>query len=199
MRRTTKRLTYANVAATLALVLSMGGGALAAKHYLINSASQINPKVLRSLRGAAGARGAPGAPGATGAPGPQGREGREGKEGQAAAIPALAWSPLVLEHRWEIFDSALGKPEATKDAEGFVHLKGAITGGSSTAMRFAVLPAGLRPTTDGILVRGSGTNTVAEEDVVDVFIEADGAMFAELRPGNNGHLVSLEGISFFAG
>ena len=37
------RLTYANVAATLALVFSMTGGALAAKHYLINSTRQINP------------------------------------------------------------------------------------------------------------------------------------------------------------
>src|SRR5438876_8031642 len=44
------RLTYANVAATLALVFSMTGGALAAKHYLINSTSQINPKVLKKLK-----------------------------------------------------------------------------------------------------------------------------------------------------
>ena len=45
-----KRLTYANVAATLALVFSMTGGALAAKHYLINSTRQINPKVLKKLK-----------------------------------------------------------------------------------------------------------------------------------------------------
>jgi hypothetical protein len=45
-----KRLTYANVAATLALVFSMTGGALAAKHYLINSTGQINPKVLKKLK-----------------------------------------------------------------------------------------------------------------------------------------------------
>jgi hypothetical protein len=32
-----KRLTYANVAMTLALVFAMTGGAYAAKHYLITS------------------------------------------------------------------------------------------------------------------------------------------------------------------
>ena len=45
-----KRITYANVAATLALVLSMSGGAMAATHYLINSTKQIDPKVLRSSK-----------------------------------------------------------------------------------------------------------------------------------------------------
>ncbi len=46
-----RHLTYANVVATLALVFAMTGGALAAKHYLINSTSQINPKVLHKLTG----------------------------------------------------------------------------------------------------------------------------------------------------
>jgi hypothetical protein len=44
-----RRLSYANVVATMALVLSMSGGALAAKHYLLSSTRQISPKVLRSL------------------------------------------------------------------------------------------------------------------------------------------------------
>jgi hypothetical protein len=45
-----KHLSYANVVATLALVFAMSGGALAAKHYLLNSVGQINPRVLKSLR-----------------------------------------------------------------------------------------------------------------------------------------------------
>jgi hypothetical protein len=44
-----KHLTYANVAATLALVFAMSGGALAAKHYLVTKTSQISPKVLKSF------------------------------------------------------------------------------------------------------------------------------------------------------
>ena len=73
------RLTYANVAATLALVFSMSGGALAATHYLISSTKQISPKVLKKLRGSTGATGATGA---TGKEGPQGKEGTAGKEGK---------------------------------------------------------------------------------------------------------------------
>ena len=79
-----KRLSYANVTATLALVFAMSGGAMAANHYLINSTKQINPKVLKSLKGNAGkmgATGATGAAGATGKEGPQGKEGLAGKEG----------------------------------------------------------------------------------------------------------------------
>jgi len=45
-----RHMTYANVAATLALFLSMGAGAVAASHYLITSTSQIKPSVQRSLR-----------------------------------------------------------------------------------------------------------------------------------------------------
>ena len=66
-------------------------------------------------------------------------------------------------------------------------------------MQFAVLPPGFRPTTEGVLVHASGTNAVSAEDLVDVFVEADGAMFAEPRPGNDARLVSLEGVTFFAG
>lgn len=87
MSNLTRRFTYANVAATLALVFSMTGGALAASHYLVNSTKQINPKVLRALKGAkgpsgaagaVGAAGSPGSPGAAGATGPTGRQGTAG-------------------------------------------------------------------------------------------------------------------------
>ena len=49
-----RRLSYANVTATLALVFAMSGGALAANHYLITSTKQINPKVLKKLTGKTG-------------------------------------------------------------------------------------------------------------------------------------------------
>ncbi len=49
MRALRRNLTYANVTATLALVFAMSGGALAAKHYLVNSTKQINPTVIKSL------------------------------------------------------------------------------------------------------------------------------------------------------
>jgi hypothetical protein len=77
-----RRISYANVTATLALVFAMSGGALAANSYLINSTKQINPKVLKKLTGKPGKTGIAGANGATGAAGPQGPTGKEGPKGE---------------------------------------------------------------------------------------------------------------------
>ncbi len=83
-----RRLSYANITATLALVFAMSGGALAANHYLINSTKQISPKVLKKFVGKTGKTGATGATGATG---PQGKEGSQGKEGAAGSAVAFAY------------------------------------------------------------------------------------------------------------
>ncbi len=80
-----KRLTYANVVATFALVFAMSGGALAASKFLITSSKQIKPSVLASLKGKAGANGAQGAAGAQGTQGPAGAAGAKGENGAAGA------------------------------------------------------------------------------------------------------------------
>src|SRR5271163_1171599 len=77
-----KRLSYANVTATLALVFAMSGGAMAANHYLITSTKQINPKVLKKLTGKPGTNGTAGATGATGPTGPAGSPGAAGAKGE---------------------------------------------------------------------------------------------------------------------
>jgi hypothetical protein len=86
-----RRFSYANVAATVAIVLAMSGGAYAAGHYLINSTKQINPKVLRKLHGARGARGVAGQNGPVG---PQGVEGREGQKGHLGLTGEPGFSAL---------------------------------------------------------------------------------------------------------
>ena len=88
-----KRLTYANVAMTLALVFAMTGGAYAASKYLITSTKQISPKVLKSLKGAKGVNGANGPAGAAGPAGPAGAAGAgtagaAGPQGPAGAAGA---------------------------------------------------------------------------------------------------------------
>jgi hypothetical protein len=92
------RLSYANVTATLALVLSMSGGALAANHYLINSTRQINPRVLKRLRGNAGPRG-PAGPATyatvTGPAGAAGSAGPPGPPGTARAFGAVTAAGLL--------------------------------------------------------------------------------------------------------
>jgi hypothetical protein len=85
-----RRITYANVVATMALVLAMGGTAVAAKHYLVNSTKQINPKVLKSLKGKNGANGPAGPAGPAGAAGAAGAAGPKGETGAAGSALAYA-------------------------------------------------------------------------------------------------------------
>lgn len=94
-----KRLSYANFAVTAALVFAMAGGAFAAsggahkghgaKHkggkYVITTAKQIKPSVLKQLKGAAGPAGPAGEKGATGAAGATGPAGAAGKNGTNGA------------------------------------------------------------------------------------------------------------------
>jgi hypothetical protein len=75
----------AGVIASLALFFALGGTALAAKHYLITSTSQIKPSVLGALHGSTGARGQTGSAGATGATGGAGANGQPGPVGGAGA------------------------------------------------------------------------------------------------------------------
>ena len=82
-----KRISYTNVAVTLALLFAMSGGAYAASHYVITSTKQIKPSVLKTLKGqngkngASGSNGATGPTGAAGAQGPQGPQGTPGEKG----------------------------------------------------------------------------------------------------------------------
>jgi hypothetical protein len=105
-----KRITYANVAATLALVFSMSGGALAAKHYLVNSTKQISPTVLKKLKGATGKTGATGTAGTPGAPG---AKGETGKEGPAGPYPTVLGSKQTENGVWG------GGYTAVKSGDGY--------------------------------------------------------------------------------
>jgi hypothetical protein len=87
MRRIRFHLSYANVTATLALFVALGGGAYAAATLPRDSVgtaqlqphavvlSKIAPRTRALLRGRRGRRGKRGATGAAGAPGPQGPPG----------------------------------------------------------------------------------------------------------------------------
>ena len=65
----------------LALFVALGGSAVAAKHYIITSASQIAPKVRSQLVGASGPEGQRGPAGAAGVPGKDGSNGSNGVDG----------------------------------------------------------------------------------------------------------------------
>jgi hypothetical protein len=85
-RGSRKRSSYANVVATVALVLAIGGGsAWAARHYTITSPNQIKPSVLKALKGKNGKSGTNGTNGAIGAIGPTGAQGTAGGTGATGA------------------------------------------------------------------------------------------------------------------
>src|ERR1700742_2055730 len=99
-----RHLTYANVAATLALFLALGGAAYAATQLPKNSvgtkqlkkgavtAAKINVKTRNALRGAtgpAGPQGKTGKTGKTGAKGATGPQGKTGNQGEAGTGPAF--------------------------------------------------------------------------------------------------------------
>jgi hypothetical protein len=122
-----RHLNYANVTATLALFFAMSGGALAAKHYLINSTSQINPKVLKSMKGKAGPKGptgaaakegpqgkegSPGRQGPTGKEGPAGKEGPPGEEGSPAEVLAEGQTEIGTYAAWGAGGGLIGTSES---------------------------------------------------------------------------------------
>lgn len=76
-----KRLTYANVTMTLALVFAMAGGAYAANKIIITSVKQIKPSVVKQLRGKTGKQGPAGPAGVQGSQGAVGATGKEGAKG----------------------------------------------------------------------------------------------------------------------
>ncbi len=80
-----RRTTYANVAATLALLFAMSGGAYAASRVLITSTKQIKPSVLAQLKGKTGATGHVGAQGSAGPQGLQGPQGPQGPQGSSGS------------------------------------------------------------------------------------------------------------------
>lgn len=104
MKRIRAHLSYANVAATLAVLFAMSGGAIAATggfssggtlRACVNEEGGVKllkagghcgrgkKTVAWNVTGPAGAKGAAGASGAAGAAGAQGKEGSAGKEGKA--------------------------------------------------------------------------------------------------------------------
>jgi Collagen triple helix repeat (20 copies) len=88
LQRIRRSVNVTGVAAVLALVFAMGGGAYAASRYVITSTKQISPKVLKTLKGSPGAAGAQGPAGAAGAQGPAGPQGPAGAKGETGATGA---------------------------------------------------------------------------------------------------------------
>jgi hypothetical protein len=134
------RLSYANVAATLALVFSMTGGALAAGHYLITSTKQISPKVLKKLTGASGKTGPVGPAGAGGAAGAVGKEGAQGVPGTPGSAGKAGVAGTEGPEGPEGPEGERGPSEAVTDHVASLAFSG--TAGQTENVASVSLPAG---------------------------------------------------------
>jgi hypothetical protein len=107
-----RRPSPATVLSSLALFFTFGGTAIAARHYLITSTSQIKPSVLHRLHGAVGARGAAGPQGTPGSQGPAGSPGPPGAA--ATALWAQVTSTGTLIASGGVTGILSGYPEAAR-------------------------------------------------------------------------------------
>ena len=121
-----KRMSYAGVVATLALVLAVGGGtAWAAHRYLITSTSQIKPSVRQALRGNRGYRGYRGYTGRTGTAA-KGATGASGAAGATSVTEQIATGTVAASSSGS---GTVSCPSGTRAVGG-----GGFDGGVATAV-----------------------------------------------------------------
>jgi hypothetical protein len=111
--------------------------------------------------------------------------------GASASAAPLSWTVLTLQNNWEAYASTTRVPTVAIDAEGIVHLRGAMRGAGRILQQAFVLPLDFRP------------NKVV---VVPVFSEGK-AGYLQIRPdgkvlvfadsvGGAQEFTSLEGVTF---
>jgi hypothetical protein len=218
-----RHLTYANVAATLALLFAMSGGAFAATHYLINSTKQINPKVLKALKGteggsgsngangsagaagsagqngaqgSSGAQGSPGPAGATGGAGPEGQAGKEGPPGPEGK--AGSWTALVLGSKVEPVSGFEPPAVRTENGGSTVRLRGVLVVTNeiaNTSDTVFTVPVGYRPKSK--IEFGLGVSTASGMNHVGSLLIAPNGVVTDPEthvPAGTYYL--LDGLSF---
>lgn len=104
------------IISVIALVLALGGSAVAAKRYLITNTQQISPAVLKKLKKMATAQGVAGAPGAPGTPGAAGAPGAAGTDGAPGPGAEVHWA--VVDEDGNVKRHGTGETTAAKLAEG---------------------------------------------------------------------------------
>lgn len=85
------RLTPGTALGIAAVVLALGGSAIAAKSYVITSKGQIAPSVRKALKGNAGKTGKVGRTGKEGPRGSEGPRGPQGVQGEHGAVSIKAF------------------------------------------------------------------------------------------------------------
>ena len=153
-----RRHRYANVTATLALLIALSGTAIAASRYIITSTNQIKPSVLKKLKGAAGAAGLAGTDGRNGTNGTNGSNGANGANG--ATGPAGSTGPAGPGFTRTVIVSPVGT--ATQNGTALIAAMNNLTAGISNPAVLLIEP--------GVYDLGASTLT----GKADVDIEGSG-------------------------
>jgi hypothetical protein len=115
------------------------------------------------------------------------------KAARAKTLPPLVWHPLILQNNWVSFNANFGTPSYAVDAEGFVHLKGAIKNGTINSIAF-VLPAAAHPAFSQQLPVDQNLGTTGR-----LFIDTEGGAKPSDDPASSGSaatFTSLDGVEF---
>lgn len=120
--------------------------------------------------------------------------------GTANALPPLNWTPLTLINNWTGNYPSGGArvPAVAVDAQGIVHLRGEITSTTGTSPGvFAVLPAQFRPDQLVFMPAALKFNNLGI-----VQVDSDGTMTVGTIPtvsGNEQAITSLDGLTYALG
>jgi hypothetical protein len=142
------------VIAAVALFFALGGSAMAARHYLITSTSQIKPSVLKALQGSAGAVGRTGPAGPAGSVGPQGPAGTAGPQGPAGPTN-LSSLTIVAGESKSVPKESVGTSVATCPAGSHV-----VSGGGYNGLAFLVA-SGMETNHQSWLVVAANETTIS--------------------------------------
>lgn len=129
-----------------------------------------------------------------------------GKADLASHLPTLVWHPVTLMSPWSTYQPTSpvegGAAMYTKDAEGFVHLKGAVDSTKTADPRIGTLPVGFRPAAGAWVPLGTSRGAL-NPYAAAMLIEKSGVMWVVNDDGSgvgaNNAFVSLEGVEFYAG
>lgn len=117
---------------------------------------------------------------------------------QKADMKPLVWKALTPSQGWTAYGGFGTTPQYSKDALGFVHLRGTLDGSARSGTVFATLPTGFRPP-QGAWVNVASTNGSGTPTLANLSITSVGQIVFTAGAGANGNFVSLEGVTFYAG
>ncbi|MBJ7471049.1 MAG: hypothetical protein JHD16_07080 [Solirubrobacteraceae bacterium] len=185
------RPTYANVMATAAMFVALGGTSYAVTKLPKDSvgSAQLRKGSVTASKLAKGVA-------VSGPQGPAGVRGPRGAEGAPGAVPQpSAWQNFGLENGWTNFGSGYQLGGFRKDASGTVQLRGVLKRDAGPVESvIATLPPGYRPAVREVFAPNTGG--LSDHGRVDVL--ANGQVLWASGATAPGSYVSLSGISFTA-